>query len=143
MSVFIIIMSFVFNNRYIAPRSGQILFFFTLKYKPSPSPSPLPSQNKKIAFQCTWCYSSDFFEDTPHSKPHSIIGVCKDAFENPKYHDFDFLVKIDNDDKWHTLFVRFNNSKSQPKFNIRIYNYTEGILIKKLEMLKNMEKFNI
>ena len=100
--------------------------------------------NKKIAFQCTWCYSSDFFEDFPHSKPHSIIGVCKDViFENPRYHDSDLLVKIDNDDKWHTLFVRFNNPKSQPKFSVRIYNYTEGILIKKLEMLKNMEKYNI
>ncbi len=97
--------------------------------------------DKKIAFRCSWCYSIDFSSENIHS--HDIIGVCKKiTFENPKYEeDSDFLVKIDGEDKWHTLFI--NNRKEFPKFNVRVYNYTEGLLMQKLEMLKSQEKFNI
>lgn len=98
--------------------------------------------NKKIAFQCTWCYSSDFSNEKPGT--HNIIGICKDiTFENIKYHDSDILVKINEDDKWHTLFVDYKNKNATPKFKVRIYNYTEGSLMQKLELLKNQEKYNI
>lgn len=98
--------------------------------------------DKKIAFQCYWCYLSDFSNEK--NKKHNIIGVCKDiTFENPKYHDSDILVKIDADDKWHSLFIEYKNENASPKFKVRVYNYVEGLLAQKLEVIKNREKYNI
>jgi len=101
--------------------------------------------NKQIAFQCTWCYSLDFSNENPHDqKKHSIIGICKDVkFENPKYHDSDILVKIDNENIWHTLFTNYNNTKTSPDFKVRVYSYIKGSLMEELEIKKDSKKYNI
>lgn len=118
--------------------------------------------NKKIAFECEWCYSDNFGENYP--KTHSIIGECeKIKFKNigfsaqvyfdledsdmidPINDNIEFLVKIKTDkdsahlqiyDRWHLLF-------DDNKKKLRVYNYTEGPLAQELDMLKNSEKYNI
>lgn len=106
--------------------------------------------NKKITFQCHWCYTDD--KDTVLSNSHNIIGKCNDInYQDPldylyskkgqiKYYS-DILVKIENYNYWHTILQK--NLKNERKQKVRIYDYIEGKLMKQLNILKSAIKYNL
>jgi len=92
--------------------------------------------NKKIAFQCGWCYDINMINSNHNN--HSVIGICeKVEYEDESFWDSDIIVKMLNDDAWHTLF------NPEIKKRIRIYNYVEGPLMKEFETLKDANKYNL
>ena len=98
--------------------------------------------NKKITFRCTWCYDDDIEDVLNLSNIHSIIGKCVDVIhEDREYFDSDILVKVDGYEGYHTILIGY--TKNQKKQKVRIYNYTEGKLINKINILKDIEKYNL
>ena len=103
--------------------------------------------NKIIAFKCNWCYDirrNSNFENSPRwaqdlkKSFHNIIDKCVNIDHQDKiYNDSDILVKLENEHNCHTLFMQGDKQK------IRIYNYNEGPLMQKLNMLKDAEKYNL
>lgn len=99
---------------------------------------------RQIAFKCTWCYTEKMEDNVDNLRHpnHSVIGICKDAtHENEDYNESDIVVKIDDDEKWHTLFIGY--VKQMIKQKVRVYNYTEGKLMRHINMIKNMNKYNL
>ena len=96
--------------------------------------------NKKIAFQCGGCFDINMSFSRFYN--HSIIGICeKVRYEDEDFWDSDIIVKMINEDKWHTLFIQ--ETKHKVKKRIRIYNYSEGTLMRELQTLKNVSKFKL
>ena len=112
--------------------------------------------DKKIAFHCDWCYNSELTDIEYKSKRkydngryqnvvlgHNIIGQCIDiSQEKGEWCDRDIVVRINDDEQWHTLFA-YDEKKKKVKKKVRIYNYTEGPLANELNMYKNADKYNL
>lgn len=95
--------------------------------------------NRKILFECVWCYNGDI-EYYVDSIGHSVIGKCIDIKHSDEgYGDSDILVKIEGYENWHTLYS-YNPTKNK---RVRVFYYKEGNLMQKLEMRKNTEKYNL
>lgn len=96
--------------------------------------------NKQITFKCTWCYNDNLEDVDLRHINHSVIGICKNVAHYDDYNDSDIIVKID-DEKWHTLFIGYVKHKINQK--VRVYNYSEGNLMKHINIIKNMNKYNL
>jgi len=100
--------------------------------------------DKKISFQCTWCFD-DNIEDNMINlyDSHSIVGKCIDIiYEDEGHFDSDVLVKVDGYDGWHTLSISYTRNSTKQK-KVRIYNYSGGELINKLNIIKDIGKYNL